>query len=542
MSDQSTPKQTRWGLADIIDYELLLEADTKADPTEQQQIAQRDSSIRQQLLEQLGEAERKSREHDSIQNRRWWLHQWVRIRSDSGKTEEPSIGEATVSGLGTLAWVFGFIGFVLGLISLFGLLAAPVVVQVPVVLLIYLGPQVLFVLIAVLIFMRQRISGYVHSPPVLQFLASRLLTPLVEKMASRSSDRLAGDDRTLQVRAALGLVLGRGRLHREALAWPLISAIQRMALSFSLAVAVGMLVIAQVSHFNFGWASTNNAINAELVHAVSKGMATPWARIHPEGQGFPTLEEIKRSQTFRSQPLPTDFPVLSSWWCFLVLSLFTYACVPRALLLGYSLHRQHRALACETFQDRRSDKLYRQLARPSLTHIAGDQGPASWDDDTGSNSNVIPGNNGGSKTMAPASACFVFTEMVLPAPDQQSVKERLAQRLGFVVFDFLQAYSPDQQEAARGKLKQTEWRDGIPRVVLLYRSSDPIVANVRYFCKACLDIIGGEGHLIVALVGGSRLLFEPADDEDVAVWREYLDTLKQGFPNAELEILTDSNS
>ncbi len=530
-------KDACWTLPDLIDYELLMEEDEAVEALPHQ-IKERDERIRKRVISTCGQEQVDQRGQSSPANRRWWLYNWLQFRRRKDRATGESIGEVLDSSLSSAAALFAFAGFVVGLISLLGLLAVPVAIHVPMVLLIYLGPQILLILFAVFTFLRQRYGWTSGSPALARLVGAKVVAPLFRWLASRAEEKVGHREQAHQLRAGIGLIVGRGRLHREALGWPLLCLFQWAGLLFALAVAFGMLIVAQVAHFNFGWSSTNQALTPEVVHGIAKTMALPWSWFLAEGTGYPSLEEVRLSQVFRGQPLGEAFPYLSSWWIFLFLSLFTYSCVPRACLLVYSRWRARRALAREFFTDRRSDSLFRRLALPGHRKTVIAPNPVLPSGES-SHPMANPAEGESPPERIPSDHCLVLTDVEFAAPAQISVKERIAKQLQLNVFAIHQAYSPGEQEACIALLHRSMWEDGTPRILLLHRGCAPIVGGLRRFIDGCLDAIGSDGHLIFGLGGKSDFLSDAIDPEDVKLWKEFANKLKRKHTNVEVEVLTN---
>ncbi len=529
---------TCWRLADLIDYELLLEEDVSR---ESAALEERDGSFREKLIGGLSENERKRREPDTTENRRWWLFQWLRFRQlQTGKNPAPGAGVTIESTLSSVSFVFTVAGAALGFLSLLGLMLAPGVIDVFVTLLVYLGPQLLLLASALfLIFRQRRVS---QSSPVIHLILSKLLVPLFRILRAGAWSLVEGRAETERSLAGIGLIAGRGRVHREALGWPLLCVLQSAALAFAVSVSLGMFVACIVSHFNFGWGSSEQAVTPAFVHDIVRGIALPWAWLFGEGVGYPTLHEIGQSRIFREQQPGADFLRLTSWYRFLSLSLFTYACLPRLVLLSYSRWRRKRALATENFKDARSDRLFRRIARPRLTRRSPD-GPAGEEpssDGCGTFELTEDPVAGGARVAA--GHCLILTELDLAEHDRDKLKHRIEGILHLGVFEIRQACRKRARDEWLQELAARTWEDGVPRVMLLYRASDPIVSNLKHLAEQCLMVTGADGQLLLGLLGRKSFFDEPADPAEVLVWKEYADQLKLKNPNVEIMDLTPAGN
>lgn len=527
--------RTDWTLGDLIDLELLLDGDRKADPEE---VTQRNDRIRGELADSLSKEHLAELEVDTPVNRRWWLHQWLKRRLRSESTTGESVGDVLMSVMTTVGTGLALLGAGLGLSSLLGLLAAPTVIDVPVAILVYLGPQL--VLLALLIWglMLQNFGWASPSPPLLLNILSRLVGRLFKSLLPRVEDAVRSDETLARYEAGVNLIIGRSKLRSEALEWPLIQLAQRAGASFAGAIAVGMFVMCVFSHFNFGWGSTSPQIDGKRIYSTVRVIALPWSWLLRERVGYPSLEQVEKSRTFRDQhQLPDGFPRLSSWWIFLCLTLFTYAFVPRVLLLWYSVWKGRQALANEAFRDRRCDALFRSLAKPRLQRTVSEKGPApvggavAMPDPSTDTEAVTP-------NQIPPAHCEVLTEQELTGAQKQAIASRIGHLLALNVSSFQYVYSSSERRQSLARLADLDWADGTPRVLFLYRADDPVVAGLRTFVEQCLDLIGVQGHLLFGLIGRVDDLDELIDPEDTAAWSEYADRLKRKNPNVEVEILS----
>jgi len=524
---------TEWTLADLIDFELLLDADKNADSKE---VAQRNVKIRHELSQKVPAEQLKELEKDTVPNRRWWLHQWQQRRQALESDQDESIGTIIISTLATVGAILSVLGAALGLSSLFGLMAAPKVIHVPLTLLIYLGPQLILLALLLWALLRQKFGWASPAPPLTLNLLSRLVERLFLWLGPRVQKQMHSSDKWNRYEAGVSLIIGRTKLRSEALEWPLIQLAQRAGVSFAAAIAVGMFVIGKVDHFNFGWSSTSPWVDGKRVHKIVQVISFPWSWLLPEGVGYPSLEEIEKSQTFRDQhTLPKEFPRLSSWWIFLCLTLFTWACLPRMILLWYSQHRGRRSLAMEAFSDRRSDALFRSLAKPRLERTVS---PLRPDPVSGQEPIASGPNETGHRTVIPAAHCEVFTEQELSPAQQEQVTLRINHQLNLQVSSFQNIYRSGDRKKCLVRLSELEWADGTTRVLFLYPADDPVVASLKAFVDQCLDQIGSQGHLLFGLIGRIDDLDEAVQPDDAAAWIEYANLLKRKNPNVEVEILS----
>jgi hypothetical protein len=431
------------------------------------------------------------------------------------------------------------IGGGLGLISILGLLAAPMMIDVLIALALYLVPQVILLTLSVLAALRHHFGWQISPPFVLQFLISKVVTPLFDVAWRELTNRPGYNDNKLRFQAAVGLLVGRAKVHRASFGWPLFAELQKAGAAFAAMIVITMIPVCLLSHHNFGWSTDEKSIDAKIVQRVTQVMAFPWSWVIPEGKSYPTLDEVKRSQFFKASSVPSEFAKQSTWWRFICLSLFTYALIPRLILLIYSRYRGSHALKTECFNDSRSNKLWRRL------RSEGSWSRPSQVDNPMENKHLVDPKNKLviSFHTVPHDKIVVFTELdeFLNLSVCEEVGKRVEQRMGYTPFqnEIKRCYSPKDQESCINYLACLKWENDVPRVLCLFRAIDPIVENSKYFVEQCLGKIGNNGHLTFGLLGREHLISDSTDPEDVKVWEEYANILKRRFPNVETENLTN---
>lgn len=92
----------------------------------------------------------------------------------------------------------------------------------------------------------------------------------------------------------------------------------------------------------FCWAATPSLITPSLVQEVTSALALPWSFVIPAA--VPSLQLVENTRYYRLHtPLRTsleyDPAIMGQWWAFLILTIFTWAILPRLIMLAITLSR-----------------------------------------------------------------------------------------------------------------------------------------------------------------------------------------------------------
>ena len=525
LSRPARGRRAVWKLADLLDYEVLLQKYTEADAPE--------AELRDEILGVAAADGVSMRRTDIAANRRWWLLEyvqaWQRRLAAQAEHSPGAITETALSGLGFVLQAVGALvgmGVVGTLFAQAGHLpdGSPMPVNVFWVLTVCLLPQVILALMATFGMLAVSLHWRLRPNAFLRFVAA-LVAPLGGRLAQLLVQQ-AGDGLRARVKSAVGLVLGRGQLHRATLTWPLIKLLQQATMTLGLGLAIGMLALPQVRHVTFGWQTTNPAITPELVHGVVKALAAPWSWLE-KGGGEPTVADVAGSRIDVNRGAGSLDPnALTSWWPFLCKAFIVYGILPRIVLFLYSSISQRRALARESFDDSRSELLLGEIAR--WGELSAAPAPAR----EGVTASPIP------DIAAPESGAFPCLVVLPPELDSPETRERLsallASRLGWRILEFRAVYTVPEQEALISRLREMDWTGSAPRVLFVQRWNAAIVQDTKALVRSIMAAIGKSGHVIFALGGKVRLLEDPVTRPQTQYWREYANELKTVFPNVEV--------
>lgn len=162
-----------------------------------------------------------------------------------------------------------------------------------------------------------------------------------------------------------GIARARLVLHRGLFKWLAFAKLQSAALCFNCGALAALLVAVAFSDRAFGWQTTLD-VSSESVHAVARGFAAPWAWLHGEGEGYPTLAQIEGSRIVLKdgiRALRTES--LVAWWPFLALGILAYGLAPRLAFRILAGLQMRRALRGYDFGDAAAQRLFDRLSPPA---------------------------------------------------------------------------------------------------------------------------------------------------------------------------------
>ena len=335
-------------LEDAIDVPLWLDAD-RAEPLERR--ISRDRAL----------AARLDRAHARPEAlvRAWW----AAVRS------EPALGARLVAFRRVVVLALVVVGFVAGC----GVAAAALrydgtfPVNVPTVLALLVGVQVALILATLVVLPAGR-----HGLGALQD-AVALFNP--GAIAAAIARGLA--DMPESVAALFRWHRGRGSASRFA-KWQLVRWAQSAALAYNAGVLATAFALVTFTDLAFGW-TTTLALDSAAIESFTHALATPWAWLVPDA--VPSRELIESSRFFRLEHTMIEQrhgAAFTGWWPFIVMSIVTYALIPRVALwiaAGNGVRRATRALLLE---DANVTALLDRLQNPvvALHALDGEAEPA----------------------------------------------------------------------------------------------------------------------------------------------------------------------
>jgi len=336
-------EQGRFGLAELIDFELQLASD-RARPY--QELLERDRQIALRWRAQPKTPQQ-------------MVAHWVAaLRRDEGA---PTAGEKVARAHG-LANLLVFLSF-----ALIGVGVALAVLQFtgdhPINVLVVLGVfvvlQLINLLVTVAAFLWSRFSpGFLQQFPIVAVLR-RLIA------------RLVGPDHA-------GRFWARRSLYGGVERWIWFRTMQLGALAFNIGAIVTFMAAVSFTDLAFAW-STTLRVEAQSLERFCAALALPWRGWLPEA--VPSLELIDATQYFRFDAAYVRAPpgmrvrdaaVAGGWWPFLLMCLLVYGLLPRLLLVMWASWGAMRSLRRLPLDTPEEAEVIARLTTPWVHNVHGE--------------------------------------------------------------------------------------------------------------------------------------------------------------------------
>ncbi|MFT3992266.1 MAG: DUF2868 domain-containing protein [Luteolibacter sp.] len=145
---------------------------------------------------------------------------------------------------------------------------------------------------------------------------------------------------------------------RAALLWRLARHAQSAGISFNLGILTGLAGLVLVRHIGFYWETTTDEAMHALLGKIVTILSFPWAAWWPSA--VPSAEIIAATRWLpeRTAALP---PGPAAWWQFLLAAVVVWGFLPRLALRFLASYEENRALAAVDFQGRHHRALWRKL-------------------------------------------------------------------------------------------------------------------------------------------------------------------------------------
>ncbi|MEH6635304.1 MAG: DUF2868 domain-containing protein [Halioglobus sp.] len=278
------------GLADLYHLGEQIELDQEAPLHD---LRQRDHDIG-----------RRCKAADDAARLMFWLRQLSTTAGSASGGEERWLTEASAAVVArSVALVLGFVGMASFLLS-----GGQGLVNVFVFLLLFVLVQILFCLFSAIVMFRS-VRG--NAPVVLPVNPARLVI-----------SRAFPDKRYLRESqsAVRLLVLRYG---------------QEMGAIFTMGAVAAFFLVLAFSPFTFVWGSTFGVSDA-FVRGLTNVLAAPWSSWLPAATVSPQLIADSRFHPAVSGLSQVNVASMGGWWPFLIMSMLTYALLPRMILWGLS--------------------------------------------------------------------------------------------------------------------------------------------------------------------------------------------------------------
>ena len=337
-----------WQLADVIDFEFLLEQDRERPLAA---LEARDHIIAQQLAVD---------DQNSFKDARRLFRGWLEFRRTEAP-QSPLPGETATAAWRVLLKMVTVVALVLGSATAINLLrydgTQPVNVAT------YLGWLVLvqigLVAVAFGAVLLRRTGWMSTETSLLTGLMRWGWSALAVRLNRHLLNRIPAERRTA-VESFLGTSSTFKQLYGGVAIWPLVGALQWFGVCFNLAALATTVALVVFSDRAFGWQSAVN-FSPEQIHQLTQTLAAPWSGIVPAA-GAPTLEQVAGSKILLKdgiRQLATEN--LVSWWPFLVAALGFYGLLPRVVLYILAFAMGRRSLRALIFNHVSCDRLYERL-------------------------------------------------------------------------------------------------------------------------------------------------------------------------------------
>jgi hypothetical protein len=209
-----------WTWVDLMDYELLMHNDRTCDSGDRNL---RDEAIRKKLLQDSSEPDSFKIDLDDVEERRYYLHQWLEFRRKSHDGAAVAKGSDLMLSLKRAGTILALAGFFLGLLLVAALLFETIV-NVQWVLFLYVFPQFLLLVLSIWIWLDRRFRWNWEFPHLALRVTISCVTFIWQKatmlFGSLSQD---GTETLMKIKEAIHLILVRMEMTGSAvLLYPLL--------------------------------------------------------------------------------------------------------------------------------------------------------------------------------------------------------------------------------------------------------------------------------------------------------------------------------
>ena len=483
-------RPTPWKIADLIDFESLLAAETGAEETR----------WRGRLPDVPP--------GDDAEGRRRLFKAWLYLRrSEPG---EPLPGKSVTNGWGTVLLLSLLAGLVLGVSVTAALLhyKGDEPVNVSWFLACTLGVQMLVLMVAAAIWLLRAATDWFDDFHPLRGLLAGLVW-----LCSAGLRRLPGAQRE-SLRASLA-ILGRKReIYGSLAAWPFLIVTQLFGVAFNLGILCTMLAHLAFTNMHFQWESTWVKSPA-VAYRIVADAALPWRGFAPAPH--PTLTEIEESHNIDRisfhRLLADQEPqlgALKSWWPFLCYAVAFYGLLVRGALLIFAVVKMRVGLRGLAFDHEGCNALFRRLTGPVVQAQAE---TAALEIPDAAAPPAAHAARGG------ACLALVASDVELPA-------ERLADYLGRTFGWRVKRTLPAQIDHPSGNAETfaavASEAANCASVVVVARARRAPIKAIALFLQKVAETAGAKPEVILLLVGRrDGADFAPVEDGELTHWRNF---------------------
>lgn len=529
--------RSHWTLEDRIDLEWLLAWEEAAADESPSKLADRDRAL---YLSWLSDDDGDGKGEDSV-SRFDAIGRWLDVRSEERFPEGPTPADHLMGGVRryrrTLT-LFGFLAMLgVGLLYLLYVWAFSLQAKetgehlridlIPLFAAFCLLPflSVLFEYVKLLGRLilrpsrensRRPVSG--RSPRAFNKLVDRLVEAQAADQTDKRRDSLAD-----RLKARLSPV--RGVMEPS---WFQLRQSAGLAASLG-AVVVCLLLLPFSSHLRWGMIDYSEE-HARLVHMGSCLAASPWNWFIPEGQGEPTLPQVRA--TWIGEDGPPEPGAGRAWAQFLLLSTTTYFFLPQLILFAIAAIGLRQAATRDYFKAARFDRLWNRMRQPRVDMVIPH---AAYEEAE------VPGHAAPAlATSIPGSVAFLLLPQELDReeltkPLMQWIHENKLTAFGMDPIVFRLRGEAPTSPVLRGRLQAAieaalEGEDrASQRVMLVEEARMPPTQETRQLLFHVREYVGPDAGIDVLLLGDyspEAPLGQEVDDMARVIWIEKLSQLE----------------
>lgn len=385
----------------------------------------------------------------------------------------------------------------------------------------------LLCLLFLTLFLRLIIPAYREVPSLLFRLYSTIVNRFMSYMQGRARRYLPADQQN-SYEQTFALFWKAGRKYGRLMFWPLFTISQKVMVSINVGLITATFFRVLTSDIAFGWQSTLQ-VSSEAIYRLVKTLALPWSWLIPPDHAYPSLEQIVGSRIILKDGIYNlATQDLVSWWPFLVLCLLCYGLIFRLMLVFAGLFLQHRSLCTFKIETPESLRLIRRMLTPLVSTQADPvSSPLTVD---------IPGKINRQQPQAETEkgTPFLLTVLVpddIAEPCRSTQFTTMVEQFGFQCdqIEIIQGdYESDQ--LMLNKLGNRTWQNN-SGVLMIVEAWMPPIGDLLNFLNDLRVALGEKIPIFVGLIGKQQEqnLFSDPHQQDITVWRQKLDGLKDPY-------------
>jgi len=511
-----------WRIPDFLDLELFFIQDKQLE--EEQGVTVLRDRDRKLYLEEIAPL----LDEGAEPKREWLIHRWLQERRSIENQSHG--GQALLPGrmwyeLYGLFWsLFSFLAMISGAGLAWSFLsysgAQPV--NVSLFFLVFVGFQVVFLFLLLLLFCYRKIRGLDLRSSLLLSLVNRGLNAFLFKIRKYGMDSMESNKRS-QFAAALAAVRTRGKGYGTLFSWPLFLLLQLFGIAFNCGVLGVLLIKVASSDLAFGWQSTIQ-LSSGFVARLVQWIALPWSWLLGEAS-YPNIAQIEGSRmVLKDGFYHLTSSDLVSWWPFLCLAICCYCLLPRvALFIAGSIGRNGSLSRISLYRPDHNQLLHRLLSPRLETRLHKEQ----------ERSPVVPApsvseSGPTEQKQVKEEQHPINGELLALIPDElfedcnaAELERYCLQSFGYKPGRTLRIDAEDSNASLFAQLKKNNVAT-CPPLLILQEAWQPPIQEMLRFLKELRLYCGEETVIIVALIGKPQpdTLFTEVSDMDLLIWQQ----------------------